>query len=366
MTNNPKVHDLLIVDDSPKNIQVLGTMLQPAGYRIRVACNGKEAVEMVQKSAPDLILLDIMMPIMDGLEACRILKRSDQTRHIPIIFLTAKTETADLIEAFEVGAADYVTKPFNGAELLKRIQTHLTLKDQQDRILKANTNQQQLIHVLCHDLANPLNAIASCLDLSPNHEYGELMKNAVDSSLGIIQMVRKIRSIDENKLKLKIEPLNLNALFQESAEVLQDRFSQKQVKILVDVPNTITVHVEKYSFLNSVLNNLLTNAIKFSYPNSQVRVAANEQKGQVIITVEDFGIGIPPRLKNNLFNVAECTNRCGTEGETGTGFGMPLVKRFLDEFNGTIEVTSKCQREFPNDHGTTVTIRLKSPNNMLK
>ena len=137
MTQNPP-HEILIVDDSPKNIQVLGSMLKPAGYRIRIAYNGQEALEMVETSLPDLILLDIMMPVMDGFETCKKLKENDKTVDIPVIFLTAKTDTKDIVQAFETGAVDYVSKPFNGTELLRRIQTHLKLKDQKDYINKVS------------------------------------------------------------------------------------------------------------------------------------------------------------------------------------------------------------------------------------
>jgi DNA-binding response OmpR family regulator len=120
--------NLLIVDDLPENIKVLGNSLQNDNYRITFATNGQQAIEMAIKNSVDLILLDIMMPGMDGFEVCRRLKGEDRTRHIPIIFITAKTEKEDIVQGFESGAVDYVTKPFNAAELSARVQTHLELK----------------------------------------------------------------------------------------------------------------------------------------------------------------------------------------------------------------------------------------------
>ncbi len=118
---------ILIVDDTLKNIQVLGTILRTKGYQINIAKSGLQALEVVEKVLPDLILLDVMMPELDGFETCKRLKASDKTRDIPVIFLTAKVETDDIVKGFELGAVDYVTKPFNSVELLKRVESHMAL-----------------------------------------------------------------------------------------------------------------------------------------------------------------------------------------------------------------------------------------------
>ena len=118
---------ILVVEDTPANIQVLSSTLKEKGYQISVATNGRQALEVVARLRPDLILLDVMMPEMDGFETCRRLKESAATKDIPVIFLTARTETADIVQGFEVGAVDYVAKPFNSHELLARVNTHLTM-----------------------------------------------------------------------------------------------------------------------------------------------------------------------------------------------------------------------------------------------
>lgn len=129
---------ILIVDDTLQNIQVLGTVLREQNYQINVAQNGIQALEMVEKVEPDLILLDVMMPEMDGFEACQRLKADEKTREIPIIFLTAKVETEDVVHGFEIGAIDYVTKPFNAIELLARVKTHLELRRLRQELLEYN------------------------------------------------------------------------------------------------------------------------------------------------------------------------------------------------------------------------------------
>jgi len=131
MNNNKEKQEIplvLIVDDVPKNIQLLGNILNNEGYDIIIAENGKEALERISDVLPDIILLDIMMPEMDGYETCKILKENDRTRDIPVIFLTAKTEMEDIVKGFNAGSVDYVTKPFNSTELMARVKTHIKLK----------------------------------------------------------------------------------------------------------------------------------------------------------------------------------------------------------------------------------------------
>ncbi|HMP84135.1 MAG TPA: response regulator, partial [Verrucomicrobiota bacterium] len=131
-------HRILVVDDTPANIQSLAAILKEKGYQISVATNGKQALEVVSRVKPDLILLDVMMPEMDGFETCRRLKASEESRHIPVIFLTAKTETTDIVQGFELGAVDYVAKPFNAHELLARVNTHLTMDELRRSLAEKN------------------------------------------------------------------------------------------------------------------------------------------------------------------------------------------------------------------------------------
>ncbi|MFO1461783.1 MAG: adenylate/guanylate cyclase domain-containing protein [Verrucomicrobiota bacterium] len=148
---------ILVVDDTPANIQTLAAILKEQGYQLSVATNGRQALEVVARVRPDLILLDVMMPEMDGFEACRRLKETLVWRDIPVIFLTAKTETADLVKGFELGAVDYVGKPFNAHELLARVNTHLTI----DRLRREN--ERLLLNILPLPIAERLKAGAELI-----------------------------------------------------------------------------------------------------------------------------------------------------------------------------------------------------------
>ena len=163
---------ILIVDDIQKNLQLLANTLYDAGYEIAMAESGKEALEFLKDTLPDLILLDVMMPELSGFEVCKILKEDDRTKSVPVIFLTAKVETDSIIEGFELGAVDYVTKPFNSSELLSRVKTHVELKRSRDKLIeynieliKLNKTKSEFLGIAVHDLKNPLQGVMSFSDL---------------------------------------------------------------------------------------------------------------------------------------------------------------------------------------------------------
>jgi two-component system sensor histidine kinase/response regulator len=348
---------ILIVDDVPKNLQVLGNILGARGYRFTLATSGVQALKIVKKRLPDLILLDVMMPEMDGFEVCRKLKSNSQTSDIPVVFLTAKSETRDIVKGFDLGGVDYITKPFNSAELVERIRTHL-------EIVRIGNERKELLHVLCHDLVNPFSSILSAIKVIDDHDTFKRFKghiqSAAENGLKTIDLVRKIRFLEETKTDMKPEAISIRQIFRESQFMLQMLFSEKQIELVLQIDKSIRVIVEKTSFLNSVINNLITNAIKFSFRGSQVIVTAEKNDEFVKVFIRDFGVGIPPEIMVNLFDMKRTTTRRGTEDEKGTGFGMPLVKRFISLYGGSIEILSKPKEQYPKDHGTEVILTLSA------
>ncbi|MBU3916417.1 hybrid sensor histidine kinase/response regulator [bacterium] len=360
-----KKGNILIVDDTVKNIQVLGAMLRKKDYMIYVAQDGIQAIEIAEKVIPDLILLDIMMPKLDGFETCEKLKKAPATRDIPIIFLTAKTDTEDLIKGFQLGAVDYITKPFNSMELMARVETHLELKFSRETILNQSNERKELLHVLCHDLMNPLSGLKSILDLAEDdpivlQRMESFMAIAVDNCINIIDLVREYRALDEGLLDLKPVAHTLNSLVKESNSILHQKIMDKDLKVNININEEHRVLVEKVSFINSVLNNAFTNAIKFSFPGSTIDVSSERKGDFIALSIKDVGIGIPDHIKINLFNVNVATSRPGTAGEKGTGFGMPLMKRFMSVYGGSIEVFSKEKIDGSEDHGTEIRLLLKT------
>ncbi len=364
MINNSQNSVILVVDDTPKNIQVLGKILEEKEYEIIVAQSGQQALKVVEKILPDLILLDVMMPEIDGFEVCKRLKNDSRTKSIPIIFLTAKIEIEDVIKGFDLGAVDYITKPFNPKELLRRVETHLELRKKSENLERSNRNNRELVHILCHDLTNPVSFIDGVLQLCDQDPsiFQEMRKGlwtAVNNSLDIIRQVKKMQALAEGKYDLELEPIFLKLHFEESIQILKPKLIDKNLEIVIDIDDDLKVVVERTSFSNSVINNLLTNAIKFSYPNTKIHVSAVHERDQVTLSIKDEGMGIPKDLLNDLFSVNKSTTRPGTEGEEGTGFGMPLVHRFINAYGGSIEILSEEKSEDSDDHGTQVNIRLK-------
>lgn len=349
---------ILIVDDNPNNLNVLGNILQREECDIAVATDGPQALACVKEERPDLILLDVMMPGLDGFEVCRRLKADPATAGIPIIFLTARTESEDVVSGFKAGAVDYVTKPFNSAELLARVRTQLELLRSRRALEETGRARQELLHVLCHDLANPLNAVRGLLELAEDApflmEARAPMLEAAMNGLAIIDMVRAMQAMEDRPLPLR--PVNLLAALNQSAAMVRLPLEKKKLRLELRVEGSLAVMAEKISLVNSVLNNLLTNAIKFSDPGGKIEVTAAAEDLKVTLRLRDHGIGMPPEILRDLFDLHKPTSRPGTAGESGTGFGMPLVKRFMEAYGGAIAVAAREAAQAPADHGTEVTL----------
>ncbi len=353
---------LLLVDDTPANIDILVGLLQ-ADYTLKIANRGDRALKLCETPGTiDLILLDVMMPGMDGFEVCQRLRAQPETREIPILFLTAKSELDDIVRGFEVGGNDYLTKPFRPEELQARIRTHLLVRSQRQELERVNRDLLELIHVISHDVSNHFTVLKMGFDLGPESlaDLMPMMEAAVRNGINVTAMVRELRRSQDKEMTL--EPVLLSAAVAESRLLMQTKLAAKEIRLDVEVP-AVRVQAESCSLVNSVLNNLLTNAIKFSARGSTIAISARDEGEFVRLVVRDHGVGMTPEVQAHLFDLGKNHSRPGTDGETGTGFGMPLVLRFVTQFGGRLEVTSRDQETHPRDHGTEFRIWLKkSPN----
>ena len=297
---------ILVVDDEKTNLKILSELLTPY-YKVVLAKNGEDALKRANNELPpDLILLDVIMPDVDGYETCQRLKSNKKTHEIPIIFLTAKTEPEEVVRGFEIGAVDYITKPFNPTELLSRIRTHLELKIGRETIAKQNNEFKELLHVLCHDLKNPVGALQSLMellkgDISSFNNLEKMIDLSITNSLDIIEQVREMQAITEKGALVASSCINLCELVEESKNILHYKLEQKSIEIDYDIDRSLDIWAEKTSFVNSVLNNILTNAIKFSFPDSKILIKAEKAEDLVTVSIRDFGIGIPNSILKNLF-----------------------------------------------------------------
>ena len=311
---------------------------------------------------PDVILLDIVMSGMSGYDVCRKLKENRESRDIPIIFISAKSEIVDKIKGFEVGGVDYVTKPFEPTEVLARVKTQIDLAESREIIEEKNHEQRELLHILCHDVANPLTTILWTLNaLKKNPDRFEaaepVIRSAVQNGIEVVDLVRKMRATEEKVIELA--KINLRDSIEISVQMLDGRFREKNVELEISVDGSIEVLAERTSLINSVLNNALTNALKFSHPGAKVQIYNSINNEWIVLAIRDNGIGIPTKLISDLFDIGKSTSRTGTSGETGTGFGMSLMRKFVDAYKGKLAIDSTTIDQDTQHHGTTIYISFR-------
>ncbi|MBF0451899.1 MAG: hybrid sensor histidine kinase/response regulator [Candidatus Magnetomorum sp.] len=364
MNNNEKKQmSILIVDDTEANIDMMLAILKE--YDVIPSTSGADALSLLEDEPVDLILLDIIMPGMDGFQVCRQLKSNPDTQDIPVIFITAKDDEDSIEEAYTVGGVDYITKPFRPRELQARVRTHIGLQYTRKLLREKSEMQKELLHVLCHDLSNPLGAIESYsqffLEFPDDIDF--LVKNisvAARDGMKIIDFTRHLIAADEKEMETY--PLNLKQIIEQSMSILMMKLQKKNIQIHLDIPDTLEVIAEEVSLSNTIFNNLMTNAIKFSEQGSVIKIYVETEKNNAVqIVIQDSGIGIPKNLLDILFDISKNINRIGTNGEEGTGFGMPLVKKFMKKYGGNIQVSSRSIEEFPADHGTKICLTFLTP-----
>ena len=246
------------------------------------------------------------------------------------------------------------------------ISQHNQLEKSNEELKESNKKKNLLLHILCHDLANPFGALISSMSMLEEDSdlLAELLpeiKKSLDNGIGTIGLVREMRALEEGKINLPVESFALEPLIEESLTMLKAVFNKKSISVKMDIARDIRVSVERISFNNTVLNNLLTNAVKFSEKGADVRIyAMREEKGLIKLTIADDGIGMPESILSALFNLESNITRTGTNGELGTGFGMPLVEQIIKIYGDRIEVYSKDIEEFPEEHGTQVVLFLNA------
>ncbi len=352
---NPKI---LIIDDNPTNIRVAAKILRKKNYNISFAQSGRDALQKARSINFDTILLDIMMPEMDGYEVCEKLKRNPDTRKVPVIFLTAKIETENIVKAFELGGADYVTKPFNSQELLARVETQVRLKKSLESLesvnndlLEANNTKDKMFSIISHDLLGPIGNIKESLEVIVGGEVIMDRKNMQDFLHSVWASVNSSYSLLENllfwarnqqgKLAYKPKQINLTSLVNDTFHLLEGVAGQKSITLVSNLSEKQMVFADRNA-VKTILRNLMSNAIKFTPLNGSLTVDAKDtDDGYLLISVADTGIGMDQKTKDNLFQKFKNEPRWGTEGEKGIGLGLVITQEFVEKHGGTIWVKSE-------------------------
>jgi two-component system, sensor histidine kinase and response regulator len=355
---------ILLVDDNPTNLGVLFDLLSDAGFKILIATDGESAIAQISYVKPDILLLDVMMPGIDGFETCRRLKQNIDTQDIPIIFMTALTETVDKVKGFEVGAVDYITKPFEYEEVLVRLRTHLTIQNLRRSLEDRNQLLQQeirdriaaeealkiFVHAVSHDLRNPVTGLLMILqnllakekevsNLSVSRHVLERMAQSSDRQLSLINSLLESHANEIQGVVLHHELLDLRHVAQCAINDLE-ALSEKEKATLV---NLIPEHIAPIKMdalqVSRVFLNLISNALKHNPPGLTLTIRATlENTSQIICTVEDDGLGMTASQCDRLFELYAQGDR--TKRSLGLGLGLYLCRQIIQAHGGEIGVTS--------------------------
>ncbi len=342
-------YNVMIVDDVPDNIKVVANILKEEGYKLFFATNGSDALAKVKSDKFDLILLDVMMPEIDGFEVCRQVKNDPATQDIPIIFLTARTDTESIIKGFELGAMDYVTKPFNNAELLARVKTHLTLQRAKEELKALNATKDKFFSIIAHDLKSPFTVLLGLTDLL----FDNIENYSKDDIKGIIDDLRvsanTIYALLKNLLAWSRlqrglmehfpEKIYLNEIVRHNVFLFRSGAEQKRITLRNLVQKKITAYAD-HNMVDTVIRNLISNALKFTDTGGTIEVSAKNNGQFVEIAISDTGVGMTEEEISKLFRIDVKYSNVGTAGEKGTGLGLVLCKELVKKNGGKIWIES--------------------------
>ena len=371
MKINPAEYKILVVDDVQSNVLLLKALLGREGFGIVYAMNGTEALEKVKSEHPDLILLDVMMPDMDGFEVAGRLKVEPEQAEIPIIFLTALNDSASVVKGFQLGANDFISKPFRREELLIRVEHQLSLVDarriilrQTEELRKTIAGRDKLYSVIAHDLRSPMasikmlcNTIMMSIDQQtvPGvvFEMLEMTNKTAEEVFSLLDNLLKWTKSQLGKLSNVPQPIDMVGLVDGVIEVFKPIAQSKSISLELNSEIEFVNVIIDIEMIKSVVRNLISNAIKFSHKDTVVMVhvkvqditnenATGEGNGkEVLVTVSDKGCGIKKEDQGKLLNEATHFTTFGTNSEEGSGLGLLLCKDFVSKNHGRLWFTSE-------------------------
>ncbi len=350
---------ILIVDDTPENLEVLKRILSRNGFNVLTAADGETALTIAKEHQPQLILLDVMMPgAFNGFEVCELLKRNTDTGHIPVIFVTSLSDASNVVHGFDVGAVDYIVKPFNAGEVLARVNTHLTLLRQrheiehlreQDRLYyqKISEMKEEVMQMTSHDLKNPLNNVRVAVSLLRRHgridddegqDYLDILEASAQQMQTLIASILDLAKIETGQA-LNYQAVSLADFVQHQVMLFQLTAQQSAITLHY-VPSSADVEViMDADRIGQVLQNLLSNAIKYTGQGGTVTIRTQVITDWVQIDVEDNGQGIPmealPHLFDKFYRVPNNTDQI-----EGTGLGLSIAKSIMHQHGGSIHAES--------------------------
>jgi len=347
------VASVLVVDDTVENLRVLSELLGEQGYEVRAVTSGRQALQAVEHDPPDLILLDITMPDMDGFEVCRRLRATEWSKDVPVIFLTALTATADKLRAFDAGGVDYVTKPFQFEEVLARVRTHVALRRAQTALADSYKGlraleqlRDDLVHMIVHDMRSPLTALQIDLNLlkGPAAALDDVSRQglqaAVDSVKALNRMANDLLDVsrlEEGKMPIDRAEWDLTQIASEVRSALRNIDHERPIDIETAGPVRATCDG---SLVRRVLENLVSNGIRHTPAGSRIRISLASDRGRVRVEVHDQGRGVPPEAREKIFEKFGALQARHDRSYHSVGLGLAFCKLAIRAQGGTIGVDS--------------------------
>ncbi|KPA10253.1 response regulator receiver sensor signal transduction histidine kinase [Candidatus Magnetomorum sp. HK-1] len=348
---------ILIVDDIPSNIQILAEAMRNE-YQIVFATNGKEAIKIAMSDhPPDLILLDIMLPDIDGYSVCNQLKKNNLTREIPVVFITAKSDETDETKGFECGGVDYIIKPFSIPIVKARVQTHIELKKKRDllenmtvRLEQVNQMKNKFLGIAAHDLRSPLGSVRGFSRLlieelsgqinEDQREFLDIIYQQSNHMLALVNDLLDVAVIESGKLDLRIKEDSIIDMVQNRIRLFQHGLKKKNISVSTHFDSIQEIGFDR-TRLAQVVDNLLSNAIKFSPENGTIIVQVFNVQDKIRVDIIDEGPGISLEHQPLIFGEFQKFRSKQSYTEKSTGLGLSIVKRIIDAHNGTIRVISE-------------------------
>jgi signal transduction histidine kinase len=347
MSKKPESTSIMVVDDTSANLKLLQEMLQDKGYLVLTFLRGATALKAAAKNPPDLILLDINMPEMNGFEVCERLKADEVLKDIPVIFISALTENADKIKAFAVGGVDYITKPFQFEEVNARVETHLRLRRQQLELQALNELKNHFLGMAAHDLRTPLGGIMNISELlaaqlSPlltekQSKFFDMLLASSQFMIGMVNDLLDMSAIESGHLTIERLMIDITVPIERSVEINGMFASPQNISIAISCQEQLPQVFADANRIEQVINNLLSNAVKYSQPGTNITVRMRHENNEVIISVADQGPGIPEKEQHKLFQAFGKTSvRPTSDSECSTGLGLLIVKKIMEAHEGRI------------------------------
>jgi two-component system, sensor histidine kinase and response regulator len=352
---------ILVVDDDRLNRRILAGILLPEGFEVIQADSAEQALERYAENPPDLVLLDVVLPGMNGFEACRRLHEQHGAGTAPVIFITARNESEDVVEGLAAGGIDYLPKPIRAKEALARIRTHLEVRrllaEQRllvDQLSKANASKNKFLGMAAHDLRNPLASVRGLAEFLRDGVVGTLTADQLDlvqsihsasqEMLHLVNELLDVATIEAGELRITPENADLIELVLKAAYLANIEAAKKQTRISFDPPAPEVCGKFDPNKIRQVVGNLLTNAVKFSPPGSTITVTVAAENGTAEIAVHDQGPGIPDSERHKLFKDFGRTSVKPTGGEKSTGLGLAICRKIVEAHRGTITAENQPDR----------------------